>query len=56
VAYANWVGAERDERGLGFAAYSAALDREEHAAGEYRRLFERAERHRPISRSLPTAG
>lgn len=56
VAYGNWLRADRQERRLAFAAYSAALDREEHAAEEYRRQYERAERRGPIGRSLPAGG
>ena len=48
AAYRKWLGAEREERALAFAAYSAALDREEYAAAEYQRLIERAERQLPI--------
>jgi hypothetical protein len=44
-AYADWLGARSEDRALAFAAYSAALDREEYAAGEYRRLIEDAEGH-----------
>ena len=33
--YARWRGASRDERGLAYAAYAAALDREERAAEVY---------------------
>src|SRR5436305_13664763 len=43
--------ATRDGRPLAFAAYSAALDREEYAAGQYRQLIERAERHASIGDS-----
>jgi hypothetical protein len=43
AAYRKWLGAGREERALAFAAYSAALDREEYAAAEYQRLIERAE-------------
>lgn len=49
LAYRKWLGAERQERTLAFAAYSAALDREEHAAAEYQRLIERAESHVSVS-------
>ena len=46
-AYRNWLHAGREERALAFAAYSAALDREEYAAAEYQRLIERAQSHVP---------
>ncbi|MBV9337510.1 MAG: hypothetical protein JO262_06655 [Solirubrobacterales bacterium] len=45
AAYRSWLAAAREERALAFAAYSAALDREEHAAAEYQLLIERAESH-----------
>jgi hypothetical protein len=45
AAYRNWLRAGREERALAFAAYSAALDREEYAAAEYQRLIERAASH-----------
>lgn len=32
-AYGRWMNCEPRERGLRFAAYSAALEREEHASG-----------------------
>lgn len=32
VAYERWGGADRGDRGLAFAAFCAALDREGHAA------------------------
>ena len=35
-AYERWTGAKRAERGLAYAAYRAALDREEKAAAVYR--------------------
>jgi hypothetical protein len=40
TAYDRWRGGQRPDRGLAFAAYRAALDREEHAAVMFR---ERAE-------------
>jgi hypothetical protein len=43
--YRDWLGARREDRTAAFAAYSAALDREEYAAGAYRLLVEDAERH-----------
>jgi predicted kinase len=44
-AYRDWLGARRDDKADAFAKYSAALDREEYAAAEYRRLIEDAESH-----------
>jgi hypothetical protein len=41
-AYRNWLSAGREDRSLSFAAYAAALDREERAASEYERLIARA--------------
>lgn len=35
LAYRRWADSPRGERGLTYAAYLAALDREEHAAGAY---------------------
>jgi len=35
LAYRRWADCPRGERGLAYAAYLAALDREEHAAGAY---------------------
>ena len=40
ASYHSWVCAARDERGLAFDVYFAALDREEQAAADYRRLVE----------------
>jgi hypothetical protein len=40
AAYDHWRGGQRGDRGLAFAAYTAALDQEEHAARMFR---ERAE-------------
>jgi hypothetical protein len=40
-AYDLWRGSPRGERRLAFAAYVAALDREERAAALYRGLVER---------------
>ena len=48
AAYRRWLAAGREERALAFAAYSAALDREEYAAAEYQRVIERAERHASV--------
>jgi hypothetical protein len=42
-AYRCWRGAAPDARTAAFDDYFAALDREEHAASEYRRLVELAE-------------
>jgi hypothetical protein len=36
ASYQTWRTAEREERDLAFTIYSAALDREENAAGAYR--------------------
>ena len=36
TAYERWLGSERPERRLTYAAYAAALDREEKAANVYR--------------------
>jgi hypothetical protein len=44
-AYRDWLGARREDRASAFATYTAALDREEYAAAEYRRLVEDAESH-----------
>jgi hypothetical protein len=35
LAYERWISSDRAERGLGYAAYLAALDREERAARTY---------------------
>jgi hypothetical protein len=53
TTYRHWQGASRDERALAFAAYSAALDREEQAAEEYRRLIARAEGNISVRRAAP---
>ncbi len=42
-SYQSWTRAPRDERWLAYAAYLAALDREEHAAWAYRRIVEQAQ-------------
>ena len=42
-AYRNWRQAAPNEEAILFDDYIAALDREEHAASEYRRLVELAE-------------
>ena len=39
-SYRAWATAGRGERGLAYAAYQAALDREEDAARTYRELVE----------------
>jgi hypothetical protein len=41
--YRDWLGARSEDRAAAFAVYSAALDREEHAAMEYQRLTAEAE-------------
>jgi hypothetical protein len=43
-AYALWNGAQRPTRALAFAAYTAALDREEQAAHTLRGRLERIRR------------
>jgi len=43
AAYGRWRRASRGQRTVAFDDYFAALDREEQAAGEYRRLIELAE-------------
>jgi len=43
LAYRRWRQAASRDREPAFDEYLAALDREEQAAGEYRRLIERAE-------------
>jgi hypothetical protein len=43
AAYANWTNAPMEETDLPFAAYSAALDREQSAATVYGRALERLE-------------
>jgi hypothetical protein len=43
AAYHTWRGAPADHRTVAFDDYFAALDREERAASEYRRLIELAE-------------
>lgn len=42
-AYRTWRGASAAQRTVAFDDYFAALDREEHAASEYRRLIALAE-------------
>jgi hypothetical protein len=43
-AYQWWTAADRAERGAAYAVYSAALEREEHAARTYARHSERVRR------------
>jgi hypothetical protein len=43
AAYHTWRRAAADQRTVAFESYFAALDREEQAASEYRRLVELAE-------------
>jgi hypothetical protein len=38
-AYRDWLSARRDDEAAAFVAYSAALDREEYVAAQYRRLI-----------------
>ena len=42
-SYRSWNFADRDERWLAYAAYVAALDREERAASAYRHLVEQVQ-------------
>jgi hypothetical protein len=44
LAYQRWADSDRGERGLAYAAYVAALDREEHAARTYADHIERVRR------------
>ena len=44
IAYGRWDKCEPSERDLSFAAYLAALDREQYAAREYARRIERVRR------------
>jgi hypothetical protein len=39
-SYRNWRSAAHPDRDVAFDEYVAALDREEHAAGSYRRVVE----------------
>ena len=43
--YARWSDAARGERALAFAAYAAALEREERAAAVYADMFRMAAKH-----------
>lgn len=45
AAYCDWQAARREEEALAFITYCAALDREEDAAEEYRRLIEQVVGH-----------
>jgi hypothetical protein len=47
TAYDNWGKARDSDGATAFAAYRAALDREEHAAGELRRWAERISSKEP---------
>jgi hypothetical protein len=42
LAYEQWCRASQNDRAAGFAAYSAALDREERASAAYADLIRRA--------------
>lgn len=42
ATYRTWTLAPRDERASAYEAYIASLDREEQAAGTYRRLVDEA--------------
>jgi hypothetical protein len=44
IAYQQWVDSDRRERGLAYAGYLAALDREERAARTYADHVERVRR------------
>jgi hypothetical protein len=46
MAYRRWLDGEHGERRLAFAAYLAAIDREEQAARTYADQFARVERAR----------
>ena len=43
AAYDGWMLADRDRSTIAFAAYVAALDREERAAHEYQRFVQMAD-------------
>jgi hypothetical protein len=43
-AYQWWAGSDRGQRGLAYAGYVAALDREEHAARAYAHQLNTIER------------
>jgi hypothetical protein len=42
AAHESWTSAGRQDNTLGFSAYTAALDREEHAAAAYQRAVAKA--------------
>ena len=44
-AYQWWADSDREQRGLAYAGYVAALDREEHAAHAYAQQLDTIERH-----------
>ena len=50
AAYRNWRTAARSDSAFAFAAYTAALDREECAAVQYRCVIAEAERLLPEAR------
>jgi hypothetical protein len=56
AAYRRWLQAGRQERVVAFAAYGAALDREERAAGEYQRLIETAQGDPSINAAVRAIG
>jgi hypothetical protein len=45
LAYERWCGAERPTRSLAYAAYRAALEREERAAWDYAAHIDLVKRH-----------
>lgn len=47
LAYEGWRKASKDDRAAAFAAYSAALDREERASDAYAALIPQATPHAP---------
>ena len=55
-AYAEWASAPRSDGALPFAAYGAALDREEQAAAVYRSVLERMEQRFGAGVLLAPAG
>jgi len=55
TAYAQFTAAPPEERALAYAAYRAALDREELAAGEYARQITRVTRVAPSFAAEATA-
>jgi hypothetical protein len=46
-SYEGWIGSDRGEGALAYAAYLAALDREEHAARSYAHHLEHVRRLSP---------